>query len=231
MKQDWTHLLFLHWEFSPELVQATLPPGLRVDTFGDKAFIGVVPFFMERIRPVLCPAVPGISWFQELNLRTYVYDEQGRPGIWFYTLDCNQWLAVKLARWLFHLPYRHARMRSENESGTLDYQSTRKQDSHVQEFRYPADLRFSQEATPGSLGFFLIERYRLFSTDRRGDLYSGIVHHRPYRFQEVQITDYSTRLFSLCGFEEPITPPVSSLIAEPVSVNIHPLVKSVLVRA
>ena len=226
MKQEWTRLLFLHWEFSPEIIQATLPPGLTVDIFCNRAFIGIVPFFMERIRPICCPAVPGISWFQELNLRTYVHDEQGRPGIWFHTLDCNQWLAVKLARRLFHLPYQHARMRSSNESGTLSYHSTRKHDTHAQTFRYPENLSSPRTAAPGSLEFFLLERYRLFSTDRRGGLYEGLVHHQPYRFQQVEITDYSTRLFSLCGFDEPRTPPVSSLIAAPVSVNIHPLIRN-----
>ena len=72
MKQDWTHLLFLHWEVAPETIQAKLPPGLTVDTYEGKPFLGVVPFFMEKIRPSFCPCVPGLSWFQELNLRTYV---------------------------------------------------------------------------------------------------------------------------------------------------------------
>ena len=152
-------MLFLHWEFSAELIQTTLPPGLTVDTFGDKAFIGVVPFFMERIRPTYCPAVPGISWFQELNLRTYVHDEQGRPGIWFYTLDCNQWLAVKIARCLFHLPYQHARMRSQIESGTLNYHSTRKHDTHMQTFRYPENSGSLQPARPETLEFLALRHH------------------------------------------------------------------------
>lgn len=225
MKQDWSHLLFLHWEIDPAVIQATLPPGLNVDTYDGKAYLGIVPFFMEKIRPSYCPAVPGLSWFQELNFRTYVHDEQGRPGVWFYALDCNQWLAVKIARALFHLPYQHAQMKSSQQGSRLNYTSRRKGCDQAQTFNYPAELNHSETAKLGTLEFFLLERYRLFSTDRNSVIHSGLVHHTPYQFQDIDITDYSTRLFSLCGFEEPDTPPVSSLIAETVSVDIHPLKK------
>jgi len=46
--QRWNHLLFLHWPVPPALVQATLPRGLQVDTFGGDAYVGIVPFAMER---------------------------------------------------------------------------------------------------------------------------------------------------------------------------------------
>jgi len=226
MKQDWSHLLFLHWEIDPDVVQAKLPPGLTVDTYDGKAYMGIVPFFMDNVRPSYCPAIPGISWFQELNLRTYVHNEHGVPGVWFFSLDCNQWLAVKIARACFHLPYQHAQMESYQHDGTLNYISLRKGCNQSQIFKYPAELSHSETSEIGSLEFFLLERYRLFSVGKNGSIYSGLVHHKPYQFQQVEITDYSTRLFSLCGFEEPATPPVSSLIAETVNVNIHPLKKN-----
>jgi uncharacterized protein YqjF (DUF2071 family) len=83
MFQRWLHLLFLHWSLLPDIVQRTLPEGLRVDAFEGKAWIGIVPFFMRSVRPAGFPSVPGISNFLELNLRTYVRDVSGRPGIWF----------------------------------------------------------------------------------------------------------------------------------------------------
>ncbi len=112
MFQQWRDLLFLHWEYSAAAIQATLPEGLFVDTFGGKAYLGVVPFFMRNIRPRFLPAVPGISDFMEMNLRTYLHDRAGVPGVWFYSLDANQWLAVKIARRFFHLPYEHARAKA-----------------------------------------------------------------------------------------------------------------------
>ena len=126
MYQEWRDLLFLHWEYSVAAIQATLPDGLFVDTFGGKAYLGIVPFFMRNIRPRFLPAVPGISNFMEMNLRTYVYDRAGVPGVWFYSLDANQPLAVRIARRLFHLPYEHAKMKSSRTSaGAIRYESVR----------------------------------------------------------------------------------------------------------
>jgi uncharacterized protein len=227
MRQDWSHLLFLHWQASADVIQKRLPKGLFVDTFEGQAYLGVVPFFMEKIRPSYCPSVPGLSWFQELNLRTYVYDKHGRPGVWFFTLDCNQWLAVKIARNLFHLPYNHAKMTSELLSDQLVYTSKRSGDSINQVFLYPQNLTTQQVAKLGSLEFFLLERYRLFSQRKNGSIYEGRVHHQPYQYQHLDRTPQPTRLFSLCNFTEPETPPMSAIIAATVSVNIHPLKRSI----
>lgn len=226
MRQDWSHLLFLHWEVSSQEIQQKLPKGLYVDTYDDKAYIGVVPFFMEKVRPSYCPSVPGLSWFQELNLRTYVHDKQGRPGVWFFTLDCDQWLAVKIARNLFHLPYNHSKMSSQITPQGLTYTSQRQADSIDQTFQYPSTLANQEEAQVGTLEFFLLERYRLYSQRKNGTIYEGLVHHQPYQYEHIENTPQPTRLFSLCDFTEPDTPPVSTIIASTVSVNIHPLQKS-----
>src|ERR1700748_2091278 len=85
MFQRWLYLLFLHWRVSPDIIQPTLPAGLQVDTFAGSAWIGIVPFFMRGVRPAGFISVPGVSNFLELNLRTYVRDASGRPGIWFYS--------------------------------------------------------------------------------------------------------------------------------------------------
>src|SRR5215217_2870410 len=110
MLQRWEHLLFLHWKYDPADVQATLPPGLTVDRWNDSAWLGVVPLFMRDVRPRFVPAIPMLSDFLEVNLRTYVYDEKGRPGIYFYSLDCDQPLVVEAARRLLHLRYEHAKI-------------------------------------------------------------------------------------------------------------------------
>lgn len=125
MRQQWAHLLFLHWQWDPAEIQRTLPPGLTVDVHDGRAWLGVVPFHMNRVRPAGLPAVPWFSDFLELNLRTYVHDEQGRPGVWFYSLDCNRWLAVKIARTGFHLPYEHAGITAGEHAGTIDFRARR----------------------------------------------------------------------------------------------------------
>lgn len=124
-RQRWTDLLFLHWEVDPAPVQATLPAGLYCDTFEGRAYVGIVPFFMERVRPAFFPPLPWVSWFLELNVRTYVHDEQGLPGVWFYSLDCNQPMAVRIARRCFRLPYFHARMTARRNGSVIDYHCQR----------------------------------------------------------------------------------------------------------
>ena len=96
-RQRWNQLLFAHWEIDSATVQASLPGGLYVDTFAGAAYLGIVPFAMERVRPAWLPALPWVAWFLELNVRTYVHDAMGRPGVWFYSLDCNRALAVAIA--------------------------------------------------------------------------------------------------------------------------------------
>jgi uncharacterized protein len=226
MKQRWAGLGFFHWETDPEILAKRLPQGLHVDTIAGKAYLGVVPFFMERIRPVGLPPLPWLSWFQELNLRTYVHDDEGNPGVWFFSLDCNQPIAVEIARRAFNLPYEHAAMSSSTEEGLIRYRSRRK-DSPLPaaEFTYPLPEN-PQPAAPGSLEWFLVERYLLFSADAQGALHTGRVHHSPYLIEAIPAGLCSTTPFALNGFPEPETPPVSLLAAAPVDVTVFPLRKA-----
>ncbi|MEM9081561.1 MAG: DUF2071 domain-containing protein [Verrucomicrobiota bacterium] len=247
MFQRWEHLLFLHWPISPTDIQATLPPGLHVDTFDNQAYLAIVPFYMQAVRPRFLPCVPGLSWFLELNLRTYVHDDQGRPGVWFYSLDCNQPLAVELARNLFHLPYQHAHMSAAKRDETIYYYSSREKKgrrnnpnvlikngvipqshwktnppSESATYTYTPTNQL-QTAQPDTLDFFLLERYLLFSTTKKGTLKVGQVHHQPYPYQPATCPEPSTLPFAYNGFPQPKVPPTSTLYSPGVSVEIFPL--------
>ena len=222
MHQRWDDLLFLHWRFPVDVVQRTLPEGLFVDGFDGAAWMGVVPFFMNAIRPVCCPALPWISWFLELNLRTYVHDADGRPGVWFYSLDCNQPVAVWTARTFFSLPYQFARMRAQRPSSQrIIYTSQRRGDAHESRFDYEL-ARETKLAEPGTLEFFLVERYLLFTQTPRG-LCTGRVHHAPYPLADVNVREWDTRLFPLNQFAEPMRPPDHAMGSPGVRVSIHAL--------
>ena len=200
MFQKWRELAFLHWAWDPASLQRTLPDGLTIDTYDGKAYLGVVPFRMRDIRPRFLPAVPGISNFLEVNLRTYVRDQKGRSGVWFYSLDANQRLAVALARALFSLPYHAARMRVEDrDDGSRLYQSTRRSSPDARQ-SYEFTLHSNErEARGGSLEFFLVERYLLFAQTPAG-LRVGQVHHRPYPIVDVELAAWNETLLSLNGF-------------------------------
>ncbi len=229
MYQTWSDLLFLHWEIDPAIIQATLPDGLTVDTYDGKAYIGLVPFYMERIRPRFMPSVPGISWFLEYNVRTYVYAKNGTPGVWFYSLDCNQPLAVWTARTFFKLPYFNAQMaatkrkrgRSIRPDTPVGYWSTR--DGYEQTSHFSYQKRGNQFfAKPGTLEFFLAERYILFAQTKRG-LASGQVYHQPYGLFSAEVTHYDTHALVHNGLPAPLGAPVSALYSPGVTVNVYPL--------
>lgn len=222
-RQRWNQLLFAHWKIDRAAVQATLPRGLYVDTFAGAAYLGIVPFSMERVRPAWLPPLPWVSWFLELNVRTYVHDATGRPGVWFYSLDCNRALAVMIARRFFHLPYCHARMAASFRDETIRYECQR-YDGAAQPCRYAwTPGAEAAPVTPGSLEFFLVERYLLFAADPAGRLYSGRVHHTPYRVSTPKVSEFSVEPARLAGFRLN-GEPASVLAARPVDVALFSLV-------
>jgi uncharacterized protein YqjF (DUF2071 family) len=225
MYQRWRELLFLHWEYPAAAIQRTLPEGLFVDTFEGRAYLAIVPFFMRDVRPRLLPAVPGLSSFLELNLRTYVHDRSGVPGVWFYSLDANQRLAVTIARRLFNLPYEHARMHATTTSGgAILFRSVRCGDDANGAgcvFEYAAREALPEPA-PGSLEFFLVERYRVYA-DSAGTLLRGAVFHPPYPLRRAELTIASERLSALEGFAPTGRPPDHVVMSHGVDVEIFPL--------
>src|SRR5579862_4986473 len=120
MAQNWHDLLFAHWPVSAEAVRRVVPRELELDCFEGQHWIGVVPFRMEGVRLRGTPAVPALSAFPELNVRTYV-TAGGKPGVWFFSLDAASRVAVEMARVWFHLPYFRARMSLEPNGHEVNY--------------------------------------------------------------------------------------------------------------
>ncbi|MFW5682337.1 MAG: YqjF family protein [Phycisphaeraceae bacterium] len=230
MHQRWRDLLFLHWDVPAEIVAHTLPTGLEVDAFEGKAWLGIVPFRMEGVRPRGLPAVPGISAFGELNLRTYVVGPDGTPGVWFYSLDAHQRLAVWLARKLFHLPYVWADIVPRRDGRRVRYAWSRegKADREKPSFVYdtPPDAGTTRAAPAeaGGLDAFLVERYVLFSYGaKRGRLYAGRVVHEPYRIARPEVHALDASLFERNGFDPPGRSPAHVTWSPGVDVKILPL--------
>jgi len=203
----------------PEIVQPTLPRGLSVDTYDGMAWIGIVPFCMRRVRPVMLPLLS--SNFLELNLRTYVKDHRGAPGVWFYSLDANDPLAVWAARLFFGLPYTHAKMHVEGRDEEIRYSCRRFGSSASLEYRFRPSENIG-EAKLGSLEFFLVERYRLFAISR-GRLLTGRVYHSPYELANAMVSKLDKRLLELDGLRSPSGPPDNVLYSPGVDVTVYPV--------
>jgi uncharacterized protein YqjF (DUF2071 family) len=208
MHQNWLHLLFLHWEVPPMELQALLPPRLRLDTFEGKAFIGLVPFTMTGVRPILLPPMPGVSSFHEINVRTYVHLDGKEPGVWFFSLDASSRLAVAAARAAYHLSYFNADIEfaaSREPMPTVSFTTTRTDERGVR----PANARLTYRpvegpataAAPGTLEHFLLERYLLYSEDEARQLYRARVHHQPYPAQKVDVLECEETLIWAAGIK------------------------------
>ena len=221
MAQRWNDLLFAHWPVAAAAVAATLPDGLEVDTFDGSAWLGVVPFWMDRVRTRIAGSValgvPGARSFAELNLRTYVRSRKsGLSGVYFYSLDAASPLAVLGARTAFHLPYFLARMRRQTSAeGWVRYSSRRVLS------RRPAELEAEYGPTgpvrlsrPGDLDHFVTERYCLFTSTRRGRLLVGHIHHRQWPLQPAEAEFRRNGLAASFGFRLPDVPPVLSFAKE-----------------
>lgn len=227
MRQCWDRLLFLHWRVAPDVIQSRLPRGLTVDTFNGDAWLGVVPFFMRGIRIRGLPSIPTATNFLELNLRTYVHDDSGTPGVWFFSLDANSRLTVQGARAWFRLPYSFARMTATIDSAAdaVDYQWHRRGSppETASQFSYRPAERPVRTATAESLEFFLVERYLLFARGRGDRLYRGRVWHPPYPIVDAEVTHWDDHVIQLNGFDGTRRPPDHVLMSPGVEVDVFAL--------
>ncbi|NVB43238.1 DUF2071 domain-containing protein [Pseudenhygromyxa sp. WMMC2535] len=188
MTMSWRELLFAHWRVDPERLSASLPAGLSLDTYQGEAWLGVVPFRMANVGPRGLNWLPGASAFPELNVRTYVVKD-GKPGVWFFSLDAANALAVHSARTGFFLPYFRAQMRCERrEDGWIDYRSERRHPpapAGVFEGRYRG-VGEVYRSSPGTLEHWLTERYCLYASDRKGQVRRGEIHHMQWPLQRAE---------------------------------------------
>jgi uncharacterized protein YqjF (DUF2071 family) len=208
MTQSWHNLLFAHWPVDAALLRSRMPPGLPLDLYEGQAWIGVVPFRMSNVAPRFVPALPWVSEFAELNVRTYV-TVGGKPGVYFFSLDAESALAVAAARSLLHLPYFTAQMQVQCEAGRVDYSSRRVGGGVPAELvaRYqPAGPPFHAE--PGTLDHFLTERYCLYNVDARFRAYRLEIHHPPWALQRADATFPVNTMTEAAGVRLPAIAPV-----------------------
>jgi uncharacterized protein len=209
MGMTWWDLLFMHWPVDVGVLRPLVPPSLGIDTFDGSAWLGVVPFQMTGVRPHFLPAVPWLSTFPEINLRTYVTAE-GRPGVWFFSLDAHNRLAVRLARATFHLPYFDAEMSCHAANDEIHYRSVRTHRGappagFVARYR-PVGKPF--QSGRGTIENFLTERYCLYSADKRGVVRRGEVHHRLWPLQPAETEVQRLAMTRQIGLELPETAPI-----------------------
>jgi uncharacterized protein YqjF (DUF2071 family) len=212
----------MHWRIEERVLRPLIPKGLEIDTFDGSAWIAITPFTMWDIRalPPFLPAIPGLSSMHEMNVRTYVFKDRV-PGVWFFSLDANSAAAVLAARTFFFLPYYHAEMELDQDGNTIKYSSVRSDEPPAElqaTWTIGETLSFSH---PGSLEFFLTERYCLYS-ERGGDLYRGRIHHEPWPLKNAALTFLNSTMIESRGLPAPKNAPVLHYCEE-LKVDIWPI--------
>ncbi len=188
MTQTWHELLFAHYPISPAILRPLIPSILEIDTYEGVAWVGIVPFHMSNVRPRGIPAVHGLSAFPELNVRTYVkHGEQS--GVFFFSLDAGNPIAVAIARSVFHLPYFNAQMNSKRVGEAIHYAShrTHRGAPHADYEATYQPVAPIAYATSGSLEHWFTERYSLYTVVQAKRLYRGEIHHIQWPLQKAEL--------------------------------------------
>jgi uncharacterized protein len=183
MTQTWNHVLFAHWKVPLETLEKQVPNNLEIDTYQGEGWISILPFYLSLFRPRYLPPAPGMHAFPELNLRTYVTVD-GQPGIYFFSMDASHLLAVLGARTFFHLPYYHADMKFQKKEVSYQLSSQRKNNEKANFEATYKPSSVASSAKSESLDYWLVERYRLYTTFNDQLFYQDI-HHKPWMLQQV----------------------------------------------
>jgi len=208
MTQTWHDLLFAHWPVDADALRALVPPSFELDRFDGHAWLGIVPFYMTNVAPRLVPALPWVSAFPELNVRTYV-TVGNKPGVFFFSLDAGNPLAVATARGLLNLPYHSAAMTVDDRDGEIAYAS-RRESTPAADFaaRYRG-LGDGAPPSPGTLEYFLTERYCLYAVDRSRHGYRLEIHHPPWPLEAARAEIAINTMADAAGLR---LPPVAPLL-------------------
>lgn len=194
MRMAWHDLLFLHWETDPAELRRALPAGLELDTFDGRAWLGIVPFRMTDVAPRGLPAWRPFSAFPEINVRTYVVRD-GKPGVFFVSLDVPHRLPVWIARTFYHLPYFRGDVSIAERDDAFDYRTRVGARSFQASYRPTAPVEFAKR---GTFGHWATERYCLYAARARdGALFRTEIQHQPWPLQRAEVEIAANTLHAL----------------------------------
>ena len=185
MKQTWSDLLFAHYPIQYEVLRKLVPEALLLDTFNGVCWVAVVPFQMSGVRLRGLPPVPGTDRFPELNVRTYVTLD-GKPGVYFFSLDADNWLAVKGAKTFYHLPYWYSEMQIKNNGNNIEFASKRRSNSKIELACSYRPISQPFQATKGSFEEWMVERYCFYTLNSSGVPLRCEILHEPWVLQEAE---------------------------------------------
>lgn len=201
MRHRWDTISFLHWRYDVDEVQRHLPRGLEVEPWDGYAWVGLVPFEMR----VGGPAGPLFLRFPETNVRTYVVGPDGRPGVWFFSLDAGSAAAVSVARASWQLPYFRSRMSIDRDGDRVSYRARRR---GPREGGHEITVVKGEElADVSEFDHYLTARFTLWNVVS-GLLMRTPAEHPPWRLRRADLVDCREDLVLAAGLTRPDSEPV-----------------------
>jgi uncharacterized protein len=202
MGQSWERLLFAHWRVDATLLRRLVPPQIPIDTFDGSAWLAVTPFVVGGLRLRFLPPLPGTARFPEVNVRTYA-TIGGRPGIYFFSLDVPNVLAVAVARRAYRLPYFRSKIDVRHADGRVGYRSRRVDPAGT---AVEWELEYGPTGPPhaapaGSFEYWAAERYCLYTLDDRMRVLRGEIHHPLWQLQPAEATIASNSMGRQLGVD------------------------------
>lgn len=178
--QEWNDAVFLHWQVDMNVLSKLVHPDLEIDVFEGKPWVSLVAFNMERIRPKNLPSFRPVSFFPEINIRTYV-KYKGRAGVHFLSIEAAKSLSCLLAKTISELPYRYSKMSRTND----------RFDANNNVFGDALHLKYSigqKMETKQAIDYWLTERYALFqNTDEHINEFE--IHHIEWPICELELNE------------------------------------------
>ncbi len=178
--QEWNDALFMHWKIPFEVLRKFVPEYIQIDSFAGNCYVSLVAFTMQKIRPKNLPAVKFISDFHEINLRTYV-DNDNKKGVYFLNIEAEKHLSVFIAKKLSGLPYEKSIMKRTEK--------TFNSKNEIKDFVFDIDFEVEEKISNKSeLDKWLTERYCLY-LDINKKIFRYDIHHKEWELKNVKINN------------------------------------------
>lgn len=168
--QEWYNNIMLHWKIDKDTINQYIPQGIELDLFEGDAYVSIIAFSVKKLRPRFLPPFPYLSNFHEVNLRTYVIRD-GKPGIYFLSIEAEKLLPALFARFFIGLPYKKSLLKRES-----NYYFAQSNAGTQLELSYSSGELIIEKS---ELDLWLTERYCLYE-QTKGKLFRIDIHHKPW---------------------------------------------------
>ena len=176
--QEWKDVLFFHWSVPFDVLRTCVPKKFNIDTFDGNCYVSLVAFTMQKIRPRYLPSISFISDFHEINLRTYISNDN-KMGIYFLSVEAEKLVSTFLSKFLSGIPYEKSNIKRTDR----EYMSINSEKG----FYLDAEFEVKQKLYDKSkLDRWLTERYCLYF-DNNNEYYRYDIHHKEWDIKSIAI--------------------------------------------